>query len=213
MTDKELQKLGRRELLQLLLQQAKESERLSRQLTESEDRLHQLEETYERLRGRLDNKDAQIRELKATLRSEREKREIDMEDVGSIAEAALKLNGVFDAAQRAADQYLQSIRSLYPAPENMEIPEEPVYERPPRRSAAEEPAAARAAQAGTRQSGARQSGARREPQPLRETEPPRDETQAQEEKPEQAMVPRPRRPFQLRKEKGKTTLFFGWQHD
>ena len=30
---------------------------------------------------------------------------------GSIAEAALRVNGVFEAAQAAADQYLQSIRS------------------------------------------------------------------------------------------------------
>lgn len=196
MTDKELQKLGRRELLQLLLQQAKESERLSQQLSETEERLRQLEETYERLRGRLDSKDAQIRELKTTLRGEREKREIDMEDVGSIAEAALKLNGVFDAAQRAADQYLQSIRKLYPAPENMELGEEPVPERP----AGEEHA-----------SGTRWSAAGREHPVLRETGAPREEQPGKE--PGEAMAPRPRKPFQLRKEKGKTTLFFGWQHD
>lgn len=183
MTDKELQKLGRRELLQLLLQQAKESERLGRELAEAQERLRQMEETYERLRSRLDNKDAQIRELKTTLRTEREKREIDMEDVGSIAEAALKLSGVFDAAQRAADQYLRSIRTLYPAPENLEIPEEPVPEpaepaAPPKREA------------------------KREAATLRETE----------EK--ESIIPRPRRSL-LRKqqEKGKTTLFFGWQHD
>ena len=30
---------------------------------------------------------------------------------GSIAEAALSLNGVFDAAQAAADQYLQAVRT------------------------------------------------------------------------------------------------------
>lgn len=209
MTDKELQKLGRRELLQLLLQQAKESERLGRQLAESEERLHQLEETYERLRGRLDNKDAQIRELKATLRSEREKREIDMEDVGSIAEAALKLNGVFEAAQRAADQYLQSIRSLYPAPENMEIPEEPVYERPVEPPPEQEAERTAAGESDRTRAGARHTAARREPPPVRETGEAREKT----EKPGESMVPRPRRPFQLRKEKGKTTLFFGWQHD
>lgn len=186
MTDKELQKLGRRELLQLLLQQAKESERLGQQLAETEERLHQLEETYERLRGRLDSKDAQIRELKTTLRTEREKREVDMEDVGSIAEAALKLNGVFDAAQRAADQYLRSIRALYPAPDDMEIPAEPVPEPP---SSAAEPG----------------RDARRDAAVLKETE---------EEKPGEAVVHRGRRPL-LRKqqEKGKLTLFFGWQHD
>lgn len=33
--------------------------------------------------------------------------------MGSIAEEALKLNGVFEAAQRAADKYLSSIRRRY----------------------------------------------------------------------------------------------------
>ena len=37
-------------------------------------------------------------------------RELHIEKAGSIAEAALQLNGVFDAAQAAADQYLASIR-------------------------------------------------------------------------------------------------------
>ena len=63
MTDRELQKLGRRELLQLLLEQAKESERLRKQVGELEEQLRQTEEGYERLRDRLDSKDAQIHEL------------------------------------------------------------------------------------------------------------------------------------------------------
>lgn len=37
-------------------------------------------------------------------------REIKLKHSGSIAEAALRLNGIFEAAQAAADQYLDSIR-------------------------------------------------------------------------------------------------------
>ena len=33
-------------------------------------------------------------------------------EAGSIAEAALKLNGVFEAAQSAADQYLENVKTL-----------------------------------------------------------------------------------------------------
>ena len=33
-------------------------------------------------------------------------------EAGSIAEASLKLNGVFEAAQAAADQYLENVRTL-----------------------------------------------------------------------------------------------------
>ena len=129
MTNKELQKLGRRELLQLLLEQAKEAERLGKMLKENDAQLKQLEESYERLRERLDQKDAAIRELKDTLQSEREKREVELSQVGSIAEAALRLNGVFDAAQQAAEQYLQAVQQFYPLPEGVISPPMPDLSR------------------------------------------------------------------------------------
>lgn len=37
-------------------------------------------------------------------------KEIAVSEAGSLAEAALRLNGVFEAAQQAADQYLQNIK-------------------------------------------------------------------------------------------------------
>jgi len=40
------------------------------------------------------------------------KREIIISEAGSIAEASLKLNEVFEAAQKAADDYLKSIKGL-----------------------------------------------------------------------------------------------------
>ena len=55
----------------------------------------------------------QVEELEARLQEAEEKlknREILIETTGSIAEAALKLNGVFEAAQAAADQYLENIK-------------------------------------------------------------------------------------------------------
>lgn len=47
-----------------------------------------------------------IQSLEATL----QKREIVIQKAGSIAEAALSLNGIFEAAQAAADQYLASVK-------------------------------------------------------------------------------------------------------
>ena len=44
------------------------------------------------------------------LRAQLEDRRIRMEKTGSIAEASLALSGIFAAAQRAADLYLQSVR-------------------------------------------------------------------------------------------------------
>ncbi len=79
MTDKELKRLSRAELLEMLIEQMKENEDLRSQLEEANKKL--------------DN------------------RKIIIENSGSIAEAALKLNGVFEAAEKAAEQYLENIKS------------------------------------------------------------------------------------------------------
>ena len=78
MTDREMRKLSRRELLEMLLEQAKEIERLQKQVQELTEKL--------------------------------ESRALTLAQAGSIAEASLRLNGVFEAAQQAADQYLANIR-------------------------------------------------------------------------------------------------------
>ena len=78
MTDRELQKLKRVELLQLLVEQSRELDALRQELAQA--------------------------------RRELETRELRLREAGSIAEASMQLNGVFEAAQRAADQYLESIR-------------------------------------------------------------------------------------------------------
>ncbi len=50
----------------------------------------------------------QLNEMQVQL----DNRQIVMNEAGSIAEAALQLNGVFEAAQNAAAQYLENIRQL-----------------------------------------------------------------------------------------------------
>ena len=44
------------------------------------------------------------------LRAENGEQTLQVEEIGSIAEASLKLSGVFEAAQRAADLYLENVR-------------------------------------------------------------------------------------------------------
>lgn len=80
MTEKELKKLNRGELLQIMLEQSR----------------------------RIDELEAENADLKERLQS----RILVMEEAGSIAEASLRLNAVFEAAQEAADQYLESVRRL-----------------------------------------------------------------------------------------------------
>ncbi len=80
MTDKELKRLSRAELLEMLLAQVEENEKLKARLGE--------------MRAQLDD------------------RQIRIDKAGSIAEAALQLGGVFEAAEAAAAQYLENIRRL-----------------------------------------------------------------------------------------------------
>ena len=74
MTDKELRRLSRAELIDLLFELQTQNEALA----------------------------AQNQNLAAQLKN----RQLEMSEAGSIAEAALRVNGVFEAAQAAADQYL-----------------------------------------------------------------------------------------------------------
>ena len=77
MTEKDLRKLNRAELLKMLLEQSREIERLKAALQEAEEKITE--------------------------------RDLSVEQAGSIAEAALRINGVFEDAQKAADQYLENI--------------------------------------------------------------------------------------------------------
>ena len=80
MTDKELRRLKREELLEMLISQSKEVEELR----------------------------AEVSELKKKL----DDRQICLDKAGSIAEASVLLNGVFEAAQAAAQQYLENIQRI-----------------------------------------------------------------------------------------------------
>lgn len=80
MTDKELRRLSRAELLEMLLAQTEENERLRERLEDAEKAL--------------------------------EDRRIDIAKAGSLAEASLKLNDVFLAADQAARQYVENVRRL-----------------------------------------------------------------------------------------------------
>lgn len=80
MTDNEIKKLSRAELLEILIEQTKEREVEKKQLLELQEKLMS--------------------------------REIKISQAGSIAEASMQLNGVFEAAQEAAKQYLENIERL-----------------------------------------------------------------------------------------------------
>ena len=85
MTEKELHKLKRGELLEMMLAQSREIDALRARISELEEKLAD--------------------------------REIRIRESGSIAEAALKINGIFEAAQAAADQYIENVRNQIKKPD------------------------------------------------------------------------------------------------
>ena len=80
MTDRQLRKASRADLLRILLEQRKENEALRQQIAEMQVQLQQ--------------------------------RQITIDQSGTLAEAALKLSGIFDAAETACQYYSENIRNL-----------------------------------------------------------------------------------------------------
>ena len=78
MTEKDLKKLNRYQLLELLIVQTGRADKLQAKLEEAEKQLN--------------------------------KKDLNMTSLGSIAEASLQLGGVFQAAQAAADLYLDAAK-------------------------------------------------------------------------------------------------------
>ena len=85
--ERELRRLNRRALLEIMLNQARELDVLKK---ERDDLIKELDET------------------KAALK----RRDIDIDEAGSIAVAALQINGIFEVAQAASQQYIDNIKRL-----------------------------------------------------------------------------------------------------
>jgi len=78
LTEKELKKLNRYQLLELLVMQTERADRLQKQVEELEGRLQEQELNFSKL--------------------------------GSLAEAAAQITGLFEATQRTAELYLDSAK-------------------------------------------------------------------------------------------------------
>jgi len=114
--EKDLKRLSRADLLEMLIDQSREVQMLRKRLEEAEAAL--------------------------------QRREIIIGSSGSIAEASMKLSGIFEAAQEACEQYIDNIRLLnerqdayyrqfefekrsYASSEKKEIPCETERKQPP----------------------------------------------------------------------------------
>lgn len=142
MTEKELHRLKRPDLLALLVAQGRETAALQEKLKGTEEALQAAEELTARLKTRLDEKDAQLERLKARLNDKDaqlarlkarldekddyiallEKRVEDfdagdflkMENVQSLSEVSYCLHFVLRAAQKSVDDYLRRAQAPLP---------------------------------------------------------------------------------------------------
>lgn len=87
MKDKALRRLSRADLLELLIERTRENDQMAARLREVEQQLKRANQQLEERRIAIDN-------------------------AGSIAEAALQVNGMIDAAQRTASQYIENIERM-----------------------------------------------------------------------------------------------------
>lgn len=78
MTEKELKKMNRYQLLELLIMQTERADQLQKRLEEVENELHA--------------------------------QNVRLSESGTIADAALQLSGIFEAAQKAADIYVKEVK-------------------------------------------------------------------------------------------------------
>lgn len=91
MTDKEFRRLKRSELIDIIYEYQKREEELREELQGTEQRL---------------GEEIQL------LRTQLEERSIKIANAGSIAEAAMSMNEIWETTQQTADQYLASIQAL-----------------------------------------------------------------------------------------------------
>ena len=88
MTEKQLKNLSRMDLLELLLEQTRRADELQ---------------------AHVDELTARVEELQSSL----DAREItNISGTGTLAEAAMQINGVFEAADKAAKQYLMNLEAM-----------------------------------------------------------------------------------------------------
>lgn len=86
LTDRELRKLDKSDLLQLLIEISDENEALRRE-------------------------NAALKSNAPSGKSQPVLQDFHAQEIGSLADAALRVHGVFEAAQAAADDYLAAVRS------------------------------------------------------------------------------------------------------
>lgn len=120
MTEKEFRKLKALDLIQMLLTQSNEVSGQQEELDLIDVRLESLHGENEVIKAKLNDRDAmtelikqklnesdeRIHELEKEVKSLYSDRIIELEEAGSLVQAALELNKIFEAAQKEAERYM-----------------------------------------------------------------------------------------------------------
>lgn len=120
MTEKEFRKLKALDLIQLLLTQSNEVSAQQEELDLLDVRLESFKGENDVIKAKLNDRDAmtelikqklnesdeRIRELEKEVKSLYSNRIIELEEAGSLVQAALELNKIFEAAQKEAERYM-----------------------------------------------------------------------------------------------------------
>ena len=104
MTKKDLRRLTRIELIELLHAQSRE---------------------IDQVKADLERTEAELERTESDLAIEKEKnarRQLTIANAGSIAEAVVGLSGIFETAQKAADDYLYEVQKRWPLPDEQGRP-------------------------------------------------------------------------------------------
>ena len=122
MTSRELKRMGRAGLLELLIAERSENERMDKLNNEKQRQLEAVEAKCGTAEKNLADALAKIEELEKALAGTQEdlaaakvkleSDELAVANAGSIAEAALQVSGIFAVAQKAADQYLANVERM-----------------------------------------------------------------------------------------------------
>ncbi len=108
MTEKELARLKRPDLLALLVAQGRETGALQKRFEETELRLSQAVQLDNRLKAKLDEKDRRIELLNAQVEELISGRFLEINGAVTLSDIAFKLDLMLRAAQKATDRYLSN---------------------------------------------------------------------------------------------------------
>ena len=104
----QLKKMGKTELVRLVQDCDDENRRLAEENEKKQSIIEELERQTVQLQGQA----AQLQGQMADMQMNRKKAQLTQQEPGSLADSMIQVNGVMEAAQNAAKQYLEHMREM-----------------------------------------------------------------------------------------------------